>query len=95
MERIQDQHRKNLDEIYLLFKFIIDKNEGKGEDIEQPYAWFVHKLFKEGGEPNYGKFNEQIFMLPVSDQQPIDPKKMKKLLVKFEYEINEDMNKGG
>lgn len=95
LERVKETMRRQLDEIYILFEFLIDKSEGKGKDIEESYAWYSHRLFNEG-VLSVGKFNDQIFKLPIENAVlPIDPKKMKKYLIKFEYEINEEAGKGG
>lgn len=44
LERVKETNRRSLDDIFILFEFIIDKKEGK-DDVEVPYGWFVHRLF--------------------------------------------------
>ncbi|EAS03666.2 hypothetical protein TTHERM_00473280 (macronuclear) [Tetrahymena thermophila SB210] len=87
--KIQDFYRKELDEIYILFEIVIDKSVQGTKDNEEDFAWYAHPLFIDS-KPNLGRFNVQLYKLPKElDNQPINPLKMKKMLIKFDFEIIE------
>ncbi|KAL4494611.1 hypothetical protein ABPG72_004513 [Tetrahymena utriculariae] len=91
LEKVQNFNRQDLDEIYILFEILIDKSNKGTIDSEELFAWYAHPLFIDS-KPNLGRFNVQLYKLPKElDVQPINPLKMKKMLVKLDYEIIESI----